>query len=1152
MRPAADSSLTPRFFSIRILQSESRTFHILAVLAFFMALLSACSDRNKSVVDKLNERAYAFHYRNTDSTMAYATKAEKLAENYADGRAEALNNKAYVLLAQMRYKEASRMLTRIFSITDNQVEQLVADVQLMRLCQRESRNKDFYEYREQAERKLQRIHEEMNQLDEHQKQRLVYAESEFHIVSSAYFYYVGLTKESVDAINAIDINGPIQLDTAQVLSYLYNIGAGGIITEKSKMEVAQEEFDYLMRCYVLSQQGGYSFWEAQAMQAISEHLQDAQQQKYLIENNKTAIVYLNRDEMPDSLLAGYLAQRAYNLFEQFGDVYQIAGANRTLAECFWQIKDYRSALICLNNALNKNKAINQAPDLVASIREQLCLVYSAVNDKQNSDRNRNIYLDLQEQTRQDRLWEARASQLDRASNQLNLMLIAVLLMIVIVIVLLFVFDRMRRKSDANFTMDRLLMPLKVWQEKTINDREKANEKYEEIEDKQKEENMLLRKNQRRNMEQRAKISLVCSVIPFIDRIVNELGKLRNRKESEEERKQRFQYIGELTDVINDYNNVLTRWIQMRQGEVRLKIETFPLQELFDIVKKGRMGFKLKGIDLKVEDSEAWVKADKALTLFMINTIADNARKFTDKGGEVKLSAKENDSLVEVSVADTGCGMTEEQMAHIFDRTYTGGHGFGLKNCNGIIEKYKKISRIFSGCAIGAESELGKGSRIFFRLPKGTARWWLIGLLCAASFSPVSSSAAEQNAPVAARAQSAKSRSVSTAARFADSAYYSNIAGTYERTLAFSDSCHKYLNPADTVTLLDISNETAVAALALHKWDVYHKNNECYTRLFRLASADKSLPSYVRDMQRSKNNKNVAVILLVLLLIVIFPAYYLLYYRHLLYYRYCIDRINSMNKLLDSDISNSEKLKGIERLSNFKDYNLPLEQRKSLGEVVRKIRKALEDEIRQNSVQQSSIEMATDELRKTQRDSNKIYVANNVLDNCLSTLKHETMYYPSRIKQLISGYDDNIESMTEVASYYRELYGILTLQALRQLGPMKFDRNLYAEFMAILKSLNNGKQLQVEVKQSEDNKYITIDVVMTEILMDDQQRKQLFTPYTSNLDYLILRQMVREMGELTNLRACGIEASGDPLQPLVIHTIMPRQFYKIIDKENGTL
>lgn len=55
-----------------------------------------------------------------------------------------------------------------------------------------------------------------------------------------------------------------------------------------------------------------------------------------------------------------------------------------------------------------------------------------------------------------------------------------------------------------------------------------------------------------------------------------------------------------------------------------------------------------------------------------------------------------------------------------------GSGFGLMNCKGIIEKYKKTNELFRVCVFDIESEPGKGSRFYFRLPSGVRK--VIGVL----------------------------------------------------------------------------------------------------------------------------------------------------------------------------------------------------------------------------------------------------------------------------------------------------------------------------------------------------------------------------------------------------------------------------------------
>lgn len=158
------------------------------VLFFF----SACSPSHKERVDELNSRSYAYHYRNLDSTRILAREALKLSGDYSAGYAEACNNLAFVEMAKMNYKEARKWLDLVDAKSNNQLELLVADVQNMRICQRESHNKDFYTYRERAIARLRRIDEEVQNLPARERHRIAYAKSEFDIVDATYFYYVGL------------------------------------------------------------------------------------------------------------------------------------------------------------------------------------------------------------------------------------------------------------------------------------------------------------------------------------------------------------------------------------------------------------------------------------------------------------------------------------------------------------------------------------------------------------------------------------------------------------------------------------------------------------------------------------------------------------------------------------------------------------------------------------------------------------------------------------------------------------------------------------------------------------------------------------------------------------------------------------------------
>ena len=1153
----------------------SRGIGILILGMLCLLFFSACrnNDNQSCYVDMLNEKSYAFHYRNLDSTKTYAMKAYALADDYGAGRAEAMNNMAFVHIANMEYELADSLLNTIGNYTDNQVELLIADVQMMRLCQRMSSNRRFYDYRVSAVQRMKRIKEEPSELSPHLERRMIYAESEMAIVTSTYYYYLGQYGKSAKTLLTIN-EDRVRQDTAQYLNYLYNIGAGGILTGNDPKNIAQREFEHLLGCMVLARKSENIYFEANAIEAISDHFLDKSIRTMLINNNPAAMQVINPNGYDVEDIAGELAIEALELFSYFGDIYQTAGAYRSLASCYMGIGDYYSAIDNLNAAI-ADSIIDKAPDLVASIREQMSVAYSAIDDKPMSDYNRNIYLDMQEETRQDRQLESRAAMLEKESGQLNTLLVVVVVMIVVLISLLWIFSRLYRKRNKEEDTIRLLTPLKNWSKDNAKLLAEQHEKYEEILERTEMCRISVADNEKLNLEQRARISLATSILPFIDRIINEVRMLKTRTEEEEVRHFRRQYIEELTEQINDNNTLLTQWIKLNEGRLSIKVGSFRLNDLFDIIGKNRTTFNARGIELEVRQTEAVVKADRVLTLFMINTLADNARKFTPKGGKVSIYATRQKDYVEISVADTGKGLTEEETKNIFNRKVSDGHGYGLMNCRGIIEKYRKTSPKFSVAMLSVESELGKGSRFFFRLPVGVARTLMAMVFFLSSFSAIFAQG--------------KYSELQRAADYADSAYYSNIAGTYEKTIVYADSCRSCLNrhyksikpngylllqkngnatvevpevkwfrggiDVDYNVILDIRNECAVAALALHDWGLYKYNNTVYTRLFNMLSADSTLADYCSQMRSSHTNKTIAVIVLILLLLAILPAYYMLYYRHRLYFKFCEERIGRINDVLNGNGTAEDKLRATEKLAH-EDFPDQLQR------VVDTIRQTLKEAIEEQKRNVSDLETVEDQLHKIEYENNNLHVCNSILDNCLSTLKHETMYYPSRIKQMMETTD--LDDVAEVVDYYRQVYAMLCTQAAQQLGktavtmrrtritdivdPKTFrgdasltvvcNRNLVCLLFDILRKQTSNGEMEVEADLMNDG-YVRFFVSMSSFLHDRNDLQRLFMPESSrSIPFLLCRQIIRDHSEGTSHRGCGIFARQDESGAVVVEFTLP--------------
>lgn len=133
------------------------------------------------------------------------------------------------------------------------------------------------------------------------------------------------------------------------------------------------------------------------------------------------------------------------------------------------------------------------------------------------------------------------------------------------------------------------------------------------------------------------------------------------------------------------------------------------------------------IDLVLKDSGLKVFADRQLLVILLRNILNNAYQHTEKGSitvEASL-CEDNSDMVEVSVADTGSGMSPVVCDELFriDKQINEGNelgygsGFGLILAKYIIKKHD--DHTVRGCKIWAKSELGKGSVFFFRIAKGS-------------------------------------------------------------------------------------------------------------------------------------------------------------------------------------------------------------------------------------------------------------------------------------------------------------------------------------------------------------------------------------------------------------------------------------------------
>lgn len=125
-----------------------------------------------------------------------------------------------------------------------------------------------------------------------------------------------------------------------------------------------------------------------------------------------------------------------------------------------------------------------------------------------------------------------------------------------------------------------------------------------------------------------------------------------------------------------------------------------------------------GLEEDIPDGLPMALADWSRISEVFDNLLSNAIKFSPDGGTITVRLREVEDGVRVEVSDTGIGISQENLPHIFDRFYQvdgssrrrfRGAGLGLAIVKRILEVH--------GGSVGVQSELGKGSTFSFTLPK---------------------------------------------------------------------------------------------------------------------------------------------------------------------------------------------------------------------------------------------------------------------------------------------------------------------------------------------------------------------------------------------------------------------------------------------------
>lgn len=185
------------------------------------------------------------------------------------------------------------------------------------------------------------------------------------------------------------------------------------------------------------------------------------------------------------------------------------------------------------------------------------------------------------------------------------------------------------------------------------------------------------------------------------------------------------YLTTVLDEVKRLSRLVSELLEasrLEQGKIKIEKKNVDMNRLAAesvFAYEQQLTEKKINVDLQLYENECIAMADKDSIKRVLINLIDNAIKFTPEGGDISVSTRKQDKKVLVSVENSGEGIREEDLRHIWERFYKSdksrsqdkkGVGLGLHIVKTIITQH--------GGEIFAESEEGKFARFTFILDEG--------------------------------------------------------------------------------------------------------------------------------------------------------------------------------------------------------------------------------------------------------------------------------------------------------------------------------------------------------------------------------------------------------------------------------------------------